>query len=307
LGPWGFFELGGGLALGSLGDLYSSPGLGGWLSLSGGWGANAGRLRIRPALQFAIGLFGPPQSETGQLLSWTPVGLTLSAVDLLDEALTGPVGIRLTPMVGLTIPTSAAPGGFVLTTISLGIQIERRFGPIELALRARAGKPVVVASSGLTSVSRGDGTSIVLCRNAESICSGPPAAPTWVLADSFLAEGWIVESLSAGFELSWDFAWRTSVADTRDGYSSTTLDSNGNPVTQTGPRVFTSVTSGSRFFVSLAPFKYLGLTLELTNVVRHGGLPQFPFFSAGRGFYPVASVNLWVRTDPAIQRNWLEQ
>jgi hypothetical protein len=113
--------------------------------------------------------------------------------------------------------------------------------------------------------------------------------------------------VSAGFELSWDFAWRTSVVDTRDEYSCTTLDSNGNPACQTGPRVFTSVTSGSRFFVSLAPFKYLGLTLELTNVVRHGGLPQFPFFSAGRGFYPVASVNLWVRTDPAIQRNWLEQ
>lgn len=306
LGPWGFFELSGALALGSLGSIGYGPNMGGWLSLNGGWGFDAGPVHLRPAAQFGIGLQTPVDSENGRALTWSPVGLTLSATDLLNERLTAPLGLRLTPTLGLAIPTSAE-GGWAVTTISLGAQLERRFGPVELALRARAAKPIAI---GLASTGNWAGSSrtTILCRTGESICSGPPFQSRWILADSFLAEGWLLKSLSVGLELSWNFVWSvSSVSAAPDEYSCRALDSSGNPTCASGTAVSTRIITASRFFVSWAFFDHLGLSVELTNIVDHGFAPGFPFFSARPGFYPVAWVNLWVRTDPALQRSWLEQ
>jgi hypothetical protein len=307
VGPWGFFELSGALALGSLVDspyYYSGPAAGAFLLLNGGWGVEAGPLHLRPAAQFAMGFSVPVDSEQGRAFNWSPIGLTLSATDLLNAQLTAPLGLRLTPTLGLTIPTSASYDPFLLTTISLGVQLERRFGPIELALRARAGKPIEVAT---TSTASSGG--VLLCRTGESICAnGGPPRNRWLLADSFLLEGWILESLSAGLELSWDFSWRVTNLAALDQYSCQAINSAGQSACQGGSQIITSVFTGARVFTSWAPFKYVGITLELSNFVSHSGYtPRVPFISAAPGFYPVLSLSLWVRTDPLLQRNWIEQ
>ena len=130
----------------------------------GGWGFERGGVRIVPSAAIA----------------WTfpaalsPVELRVAAPELLVEKRTR---LRLTPVVGLTLPTAPAPN--LLTAMTLGVQLERRFGRVEVAWRSEAGRTV-----------------------SEAV-----ATETWWLLNRLLAEAWLWPSISAAIAVGLLSGW----------------------------------------------------------------------------------------------------
>lgn len=282
IGPWSFLEAGGSLGAGTFVDpqLFSMAGL--WTSLTAGWGFDAGPLHLRPSARFSFAYeLTLPDQSVGSRATWTPLVLSLAATNLLDEPRTG---LRLTPAFGLTVPTSVSRST-PLTTLSLALQLERRFGPVELAFRSEAAKPLYGLST-----------------TPPSLCYACPIEEqprvNWFWENSLQAEGWITDSFSLGLSLAWNIAWGFPV-----------------PIEQTSPYASAvgarSLTTG-RVFVSWAFTRLFGLSFDLnTTQPPLDGLQRvrFPFLSLGSWAEnrTVLSLSLWFRTDVALARNWIER
>lgn len=228
-------------------------------------------MHLRPAAQLALAYaFLVPDAATGSRLRVPPIALTLAANNLLDDAATG---LRLTPVFGLTVPTSRDPA-LPVTSFSLALQLERRFGPVEVALRTEGSKPVYGAPPGFMFLSR----------------------PEWGLGNTLQVEGWFLPRLSLGASLAWNLA-----------FSFPASGPDGTPPPNTRHR------TTARVFLTWAFARLFGLTFEVntTQSPLHldGRSVRFPFLSFGawETNATVLSLNLWFRSDVTLQRNWLER
>lgn len=193
-GHWGYAESGLTLGPGTLIDPGTSGELGIRTSAAAGWGFQRGGVRIVPSA--AISWSHPIISLAPLFIhAVSPVDLRVAAPDLLSEKLSR---LRLTPVLGFTLPT--LPGSTLLTLLSLGAQLERRFGPVEVAYRAEAGRSV---STGV-------------------------ATEAWYLFNRLLAEGWLLPSVSAavGFGLLAGWPERIAAAAALPSFFSTTVQLN---------------------------------------------------------------------------------
>ena len=271
VGPWTFQEAGAFLGTGTFADFDTFGSAGFATNLTVGWGFEAGPVHLRPAARFALSYdFVMPDAELGRRLGLTPIALTLAANNLLDDPVTG---LRLTPIVGLTVPTSGDPA-LPLTFLSVALQLERRFGPVEFALRTRGSKSVYGQPPGFMASSRTEAT--------------------W--ANTLLVEGWITPRLSLGASLAWNLGFSLSAAGTG----------------ATGPLIARHLTVG-RVFFSWAFARLFGLTFEVETTQNplhlDGRSVRFPFLSFGawETNATVLLLGLWFRSDFTLQRNWLER
>ena len=295
VGPWSFQELGGVLGAGTFVDpeLYRYAGL--WTNLTAGWGFEAGPVHLRPAARFSLGYeLMMPDDATGTRVSVTPVALSLAATNLIDDPRTG---LRLTPVFGLTVPT-ALSASIPLTTLSLALQLERRFGPVELALRSEVGKPLYVAVAP-------NPRPCIYCTDAAQ------PGVSWSWGNSLQVEGWITDSLSLGVSVAWNIAWRAVAPndpnDPNDPYAV-------NPIPH--PGLGRSDRTTARLFGSWAFTRLFGLSLEVDTTqtplfVDRDGVQRvrFPFLSLGAWAdnATVFFLSVWFRTDVALARNWIER
>ena len=285
VGPWSFQEFGAFLGAGTFVEPANYGYAGLWTNLTAGWGFEAGRVHLRPSARFSLGYeLTVPDLEAGSRFSWSPLALSLAATNLLDEPRTG---LRLTPAFGLTIPTSLSRST-ALTTLSLALQLERRFGPVELALRSEVGKPLYAAFATLPS----------LCRTCP-IEAQPNVNWTW--GNTLQAEGWITDSLSLGLSLAWNIAWGFPLAGVTG---------------QNGPSVGTRDLITGRVFASWAFARLFGVSFETNTtqtplfIDRDGTRRvRFPFLSLGSWAdnATVLFLSVWFRTDVALARNWIER
>ncbi|MDP1829357.1 MAG: hypothetical protein Q8L48_39190 [Archangium sp.] len=286
VGPWAWTELGGFLGAGTFVEprLYGLAGF--WTDLSAGWGFEAGRVHLRPSARFSLGVEATlPDSVTGNRVSFTPLALSLAAANLIDEPRTG---LRLTPAIGLTIPTWL-DGSTPLTTASFALQLERRFGPVEFGLRSELGKPIYVA-----------------LQPTSAPLSFGVAQPNvnWSWANSLQAEGWITESLSLGLSFGWNMAWRFSAAREVDPFTPAGAPAAGS--------ARTDLMTG-RIFGSWAFMKRFGLSLEMNTtqppLSGDRSSVRFPFLSLGNwaNNTTVLFLSVWFRTDATLARNWIER
>jgi len=270
-GPWTFQEFGAYVGTGTFvrPELFALAGL--TSSAVFGWGFDVGPVHLRPSVRTGWGLSLAPSDPETTPLTHGPLSVRLAATNLLDEPRTG---LRLTPIVGLTVPLPGFdPREDPLTTLLVALQLERRFGPVELAVRGDVGKPASApeASRGVFGVD-------------------------WWWSATALVEGWILDSLSAGASFSWQ---------------STQVFSSIDPLLGGRP-TFINQTVG-RLFLSWAFARLFGVTLETQTVRRpfdpNTGQFRFPFLSFGAWAdnSTVVLVSLWFRSDVTLQRNWLER
>lgn len=300
-GPWAFMELGTRLGAATFVDpeYYGDVSL--QTTLSAGWGFEAGKVHLRPSMRFAAGYqLTLPDAEVGTRWSLSPIALSLAATNLVDEPRTG---LRLTPAFGMTIPTLVEPG-IPLTTLSLAAQLERRFGPFEVALRTEVDKPFYVSLSVPPCASR-------ICVGSGGV---PSSAFNWAWVNTLQAEGWIIDSLSVGASLGYGIFWRAGAVDVVDEYTPKGLDSNGNPIAGVGAGR-RDLTRGN-IFVNWAFTRLFGVSLDITTVqtplvVGSDGVKRvrFPFLSFGSWADNATtfSINFWFRTDVALARMWIER
>src|SRR5689334_22694986 len=106
-GPWAFALVG--PSLGGA-TLQGRPDVAGLLDVSAGWGFGVAGRRLVPTLHF----FGAA-SFTDRVVhaAAMPLDVALAAPDLYEEPLTQ---LRISALVGLTIPTAAIMGGMPYTT-----------------------------------------------------------------------------------------------------------------------------------------------------------------------------------------------
>jgi hypothetical protein len=123
-GPWAFATASSGLSRGNHG-VREVDWLAG-LDLSGGWGIDAGGLLLVPALHFSGGI-------DGRTWWYSPIDVSLAAAEVLSLG-----GIRVSPWLAMTIPTASVRPGASLTSAGLGLQLQRRFGIVELGYRGSA-------------------------------------------------------------------------------------------------------------------------------------------------------------------------
>lgn len=155
-GPWAFAQLGASLGNG----IFTSPHATEvhlLMSAVAGFGAEVDGVKLVPALSFSSSVeltdpvmlafpafISPARPAASSRFDWSPVALTIASPDLLYERRF--TGLRLTPIFGLTMPTrplDEAP----ITTVSFALQLERRFGPLELAWRATVEKPISLVTA----------------------------------------------------------------------------------------------------------------------------------------------------------------
>lgn len=274
-GPWAWMELG---TIASPPNNYEMT-LAQWTQLTAGWGFDAGPVHLRPAASFQLaynlGLLDTPSSsrfEPG------PVALSLAASNLLDDE--RHTGLRLTPALGLTIPTQVG-AEIPWSTFSMALQLERRFGPVELAWRAQAGKPFFPAPAPCLQ---------------PIFCSVSRNPINWFLVNSLQGEGWITPSLSVGLRLGLEVAWNQLLPGGLGIPAQTVAD--------------TRLSTSGHAWISWAFVRLFGLSADLFNVQsfrRADGTVRVPFFSFERPDQLRVSLSLWFRTDFALARNWLER
>lgn len=293
LGPWSFADVGALLGAGTFVDpqLYSYAGL--FTSVSAGWGFDVGRVHLRPSARvgFSYELTGP-EPEKKSRFSATPIALSLAATNLLDEKVTG---LRLTPAVGITIPTSLGRS-IPLTALSLALQLERRFGPLEVGLRSEVGKPFYAEYPPLCG----------LCSFEEQ------PRFNWFWTNGLQAEGWFNDSLSLGLSYAWNVSFGLPVPSDQVAFAP--RDSNGNLLSPT----FTSATDTvtGRVFFTWAITRFIGMSLDLSTsqppfFIDRDGVRRvrFPFLSLGTwaNNTTVFFLGLWFSTDAVLARNWIER
>jgi hypothetical protein len=293
LGPWALIGAGAFVGGGTFvePELYGFAGL--FTNVAAGFGFDVGPVHLRPlvdvALNAAVAL---PEDDRRSRFWASPVSLSLAATNLLDEKTTG---LRLTPAVGLTIPTSLGRS-VPITLLSGAIQLERHFGPIEVALRSEVGKPLYAEYP-------------AICTICEYV-----AQPrfNWFWINTAQAEGWFNESLSLGLSYAWNIAFGFPVPSSQVAMAP--RDPNGNYLSPT--YVSTTDTVTGRVFFSWAVSRHFGVSLDLTTtqppfLVDATGTRRvrFPFLSFGTWAQndTVVSLGAWFRTDVAISRNWIER
>jgi hypothetical protein len=287
LGPWAFMDLGAFLGAGTFvqPEYYGYAGL--FTSVSAGWGFDVGPVHLRPSAHVGLAYqLTLPDAESGVRFSATPISLSLAATNLLDHSATG---LRLTPAVGLTIPTTLGRS-IPLTTPTLALQLERRFGPIEVGLRSEVGKPFY-------------GEYPPLCR----FCAFE-ASPrfNWLWSNGLQAEGWFTDWLSLGVSYAWNLGFGFPVA--TDQVSFAPGDS----------RTFVSTTAAvtGRVFFTWAFTKRFGLSFDMSTTqpplfTDRDGVRRvrFPFLSLGSWADNTTQFffAFWFRTDAYLSRNWIER
>lgn len=286
LGAWSFMDLGAFLGAGTFVDprYFGDAGL--FTSVTAGWGFDWRRVHLRPSVRVGLAYdVTRPDTETATRFSATPISLSLAATNLLDDSVTG---LRLTPAVGVTIPTSIGRS-VPLTTPTLALQLERRFGPIEVGLRSEAGKPFYAEYP-------------ALCR----LCAFE-ASPrfNWLWSNGLQAEGWFTDSLSLGVSYFWNLGFGFPVPGDQVSFA---------PSGATVVSVTSTVTG--RVFFTWAFTKWFGLSFDLSTtqppfVVDRDGVQRvrFPFLSIGSWADNTTHffLGFWFRTDAYLSRNWIER
>lgn len=244
-----------------------------------GWGAEAGPVHLRPAAHFRLAMNLPLPGSTAPLFSTTPVELTLAAANLVDEKVTG---LRLTPALGVTIPTSVGPG-IPYTQLSAALQLERRFGPVELAWRAETTKPLLPPQA---------------CGGRDPLCAAVRNPIDWTLENSLQGEGWFTPAVSVGARLGWLVAWNQLLPGGLGLSAQTVAD--------------TRQSTSGQVWVSWALLPFFGVSADFHSVQslrRLDGALRVPFFAFDTS--PpnslTASVSVWFRSDALLARNWLER
>jgi hypothetical protein len=282
-GPWAMAEL----SLSGSGAVspgQSVVGLGGDLTLTGGFGFQVGEVRLSPTARFAIGprqYFATGPDRFPFTVGWTPIALAMAAPDLLND--TRVTGLRLTPVVGLTVPTTTGPfeGTVPLTTLSIAGQLERRFGPVELAYRLEGSSSPCFP---IRSFSRTVALGVLGCANE------------WAIGNRIFAEGWAGESVSLALGLSWGVRWSVYPQLQVPGcVSGTACD----PTLAFPP----SHSLSAQALITWVFTKRFGTTLELIST----HLPPASAFSGSGLSIVSASLSFWFRTDAVLQRNWLDR
>ncbi len=288
-GPWAFVDLAffGASAVPRRSPVDSeSPMLvGGDLTLTGGAGFQIADVRFSPTARFSIGPRGYLNSadwERSTPATWSPLALGLAAPDLVNDK--NVTRLRVTPVLGVTVPTSPSSfeGTTPLTTISLGGQLERRFGSVELAYRLEGNSaPCVGAPSPMN-------VGVV----------GPTVAPcrtSWSLANSLFAEAWF-GNFSVALGASWAARWSVRSLAGLCVSADTCIP----PTVQTSTRQYLLAQALATWAFS----KRFGATLEFSfsSVV---GLGTDGKIGATSGLGGALSV--WFRTDEILQRNWLDR
>lgn len=269
-GAWGFFEQGLGANWSSVPGNPDGQGVIGLpLTLTGGVGIRAGRVRLSPTARFTVEpavLF--PNGGGG--LRWSSVALALAATDLLDHAGTG---LRLTPVFGLTVPTDprAFEGIKEFTTLTVAGQLERRFGILELAWRLEGRRRF----------------SLSAC-DSPAFCSGAG----WAFDNRLFAEAWLLPSLSVALGVSWLMSWNAVGANAR-----------GNE------QHWLQKTARAELVFTWAFARRFGLTLEGTAAaLPPAEFPAAWGIAPAQGTTAFGgSLSFWFRTDPSLARNWLER
>ncbi len=272
-GPWAYGQAG--LHVGV--STFANPQLYGDTNfdsfIAGGWGFERGGIRIVPSAGFNWNARVVSPAGQPNTVSWSPLRLRVAAPDVFEERWL--TGIRLMPVFGLTVPTGATP---LLTTLSLGLRLSRRFGPIELAYRADAGRSFF---------SPPPTGAVVLTRNE-----------VWQLVNSFFAEAWFAPWVSAaiGFAL-------------RSGWLESPLPNDVTPPAG-GPPTYTVQRDAydSTIQVNFVLHPLVGLSVSMDTVMSTrnstGQANVFPFF----GVHATSlAVRVWFRSDALMQRNWLDR
>lgn len=266
-GPWAFVEASGWLGSGTFvnPDLYGFGGL--QNGIVAGWGFEVDTLRFVPSIGFAWGVQLFEQAD----FAWTPISVRLAMPDLFYEKWL--TMIRVTLLVGLTIPTNElrlTP----YTTGTFALQLERRFGPVEVAYRVEGGRSFV-----------------------ELLTGAPRQQNTWLLTNRFFVEGFILEWLSVAFGFGVLSSWSDAI--------------NDGGVPATSPAAHRDLFN-TTVQINVALTRFVGLNLGMDNTMPAldpAGRPRFPFYAFGAATmnYATFELRFWVRTDPQIQRNWLDR
>ncbi len=275
VGPWAFVDLHAGASAPTSPPFRAGgPALGAELSLVGGFGAFLGPVRLSPTASFSLGL------DSGASVQWSTLDLALAAPDLLnDQRFTG---LRLTPVLGLAVPTSPAAflGRAPLTTVSLGAQLERRFGRVELAWRITGGRFIALD-----------------CPSTQAAtCEAPP---TWLLDQRLLVEAWVLPTLSfaAGVSLTttWLAPFPTPFPECTNGGCSPT----SSPMQDV---VKAQLQASWAFHPRVGLTASFGASRSEWNIPGLVAIAYFPpqiFLEGG--------LAVWFRTDAVLARNWLER
>lgn len=275
-GVWAWLEAG---VLGErlqLSEPFPELRLGPWAIATLGAGVDLGRVHLRATARAAVDAtifrVRPDEQVRG-----TPVAIALAAANLIDDQQL--TGLRLTPALGVTIPTRF-DSGIALTTLSGALQLERRFGPVELAWRPEVFKPFWPAPVGCTL----DPT--VDCYQGDNTIN-------WALGNRLQAEWWFLREASVGLRLSHLVSFNFLLA-----------GAYGVPA-QTVPDTRQSTTG--ELWLNYAFHRLFGLSLQLTSQQPLRRLDRslyVPFF----GFYRTTVVlSVWFRTDGTLERNWIER
>lgn len=274
-GPWTWMELG---------TIASPPSpldmtLAQWTTLTAGWGFDAGPVHLRPSARFQLAYnFVLPDTVSGLRFEPGPVALSLAASNLLDDE--RHTGLRLTPALGVTIPTQFGEE-IPWSTFTMALQLERRFGPVELAWRAQAGKPFFPTPAPCPQ---------------PIFCSVTRNPINWYLENSLQGEGWITPSLSMGLRLGVAVAWNQLLPGGAGIPAQTVAD--------------TRLSTSGHAWISWAFVRLFGLSADLSSVQslrRADGAVRVPFFSFDQPTQLRVSLSLWFRSDFALARNWLER
>ncbi len=224
--------------------------LGPWASLVVGWGFEAGPVHLRPAARFALSYFLDSDRLPAERWSPTPVELSLAATNLLDDERY--TGFRLTPALGVTIPTQFGEE-LAWSTVSVALQLERRFGPVELAWRAETGKPFFPPAPPCLQ---------------PAFCTVNRNPINWTLVNSLQGEGWIDPTLSIGLRLGFGVAWNHLLAGAQGVPAQTVAD--------------TRLSTSGHVWVSRAFARLFGLSADLVSVqpaTGGDGSVRIPFFA----------------------------
>lgn len=265
-GPWAFAEMG------VTSNFATGPQrfnrFGGDLSAAVGVGLSVERIRLSPMASFSA---GPRVSDVGAStplvsVEWSSLGVSLAAPDLLNE--TRLTGLRLTPSLGITIPTgvSAFVGFSELTRLSAAIQLERRFGRVELAYRVEgAHLPCVIQVSCVT---------------------------RWDLDNTLFLEAWLLPELSLAFGATWSMTWLAL----EDGMPRRSCGVGDTCQFDAAADRQPNKSARSRLLLSWAFTSLFGATLE-----SHAAI------FVGRPASLGVNIGVWFRTDPLLDRNWLDR
>lgn len=262
-GAWAWLEAGGlGETEGVRASLNSR--LGPWMTATLGAGVDLGRVRLRGTAQAALDVNIFKLWSDEPQVRGTPVAVAFAAANLVDDQQF--TGLRLTPALGVTIPTSFDVG-IPLTTLSGALQLERRFGPVELAWRPEVFKPLWPAA------------------NIQSV--------NWSLGNKLQAEWWFLETASVGLRLGHLVSFNFLLP-----------GAPGVPA-QTVPDTRQSTTG--ELWLNYAFHRLFGLSLQLTSqqpLRRLDSSLYVPFFGFYR---TTVVLSVWFRTDGTLERNWIER